>query len=250
MRFRKENKAIMAKKYSNQETIDVLNKEIAKGISRLYSSECVNWIGRTRDEIYYSEIIAKELLNSLKEFDRIPRITRNSSYKIHNHSQIVIDLSKSNRLEDIFAKRLFGLEFKELGKILDYQIPIRDTNKDEGLKAFDLLSFNKADSSFYLIELKYLGNRETLLRATLECYTYFKLIDHDKLISDYRDDVSVNDSIKIKPVVLLVGSDENPCNSYKEFCDLNSKDRPNLKAFSLALGIKFVTCDLPLTFKS
>lgn len=240
----------MAKKYSHQETIDILNKEILKDISQLYNSECIKWKGRTPDGIYYSEIIAKELLSSLKEFDKIPRITRNSSYKIHNHSQIVIDLSKSNRLEDIFAKRLFGLEFKELGKILDYQIPIRDTNKDKGLKAFDLLSYNKADNSFYIIELKYLGNGETLLRAMLECYTYFKLIDHDKLISDYSNEISVNDSIKIKPVVLLVGSDENPCNPYNEFFDLDSEDRPILKALSLVLGIKFVSCDLPFTFES
>lgn len=238
----------MGKKYSQQETIDVLNKGIAKDIAQLYNSECINWKGRTPDGVYYSEIIAKELLSSLKEFNKIQRISRNSSYKTHNHSKIVIDFSKSNRLEDIFAKRLFGLEFKELGKILDYQIPIRGTIKDEGFKAFDLLSYNKADNSFYLIELKYLGNGETLLRAMLECYTYLNLIDHNKLINEYSDEVALNGIRKIKPVLLLMGSDENPCNPYNEYYDL--ENRPFLKALSLVLGIKFVTCDLPFIFES
>ena len=161
-----------------------------------------------------------------------------------------IDLANSNRLEDIFAKRIYGLEFKELGMILDYQIPIRDTNEDKGLKAFDLLSFKRADNCLYLIELKYLKNDETLLRAILECYTYLKLIDHKKLLSDYKANISSTNSTEIKPVVLLVNSEDSPCNPYLEFLDLDSGQRPMLKALSLVLGIKFVTCDLPFIFDS
>jgi len=231
----------MAKQYSHKETIDTLKKDLAEDVSQLYKSDFVKWKGKTPEGIYYSELIAEELLGSLDKFDKIPRITRNSSYKVQSHKVIVIN-SESERHEDIFAKSLFGLEFKELGKIIDYQIPIRNTSNDKGFKGFDLLSYNKADNSYYLIELKYDKNKETLLRAMLECYTYFKVIDHDKLIFDYSDEISVNDSIKIKPVVLLVGQ----CNSYNEFRDLDSKDRHHLKELSLALGIKFVAWDFSL----
>lgn len=240
----------MGKKYSQSETIEILMDEKTKDISQLYNSECVNWKGKTTDGIYYSEIIAKELLSSLKEFDNIESISRDSSYKIHNHNQIVIDLAKSNRLEDIFAKRIYGLEFQELGKILDYQIPIRNTNKDKGLKAFDLLSYEQNKNTLYLIELKYLGNNETLLRAMLECYSYLKLVDHERLIDSYKEDIGTAEKVSVKPVVLLVNSENNPCNPALEYEEIDTEQRSMLKALSLALGLKFVTCNLPFIFES
>lgn len=237
------------KKYSNQQTIDELNKEItSKTYGNLYNSNVVNRTGKTSQGEYYTEIIAKELLSHIKEFDKIPKITRASSYKTPRHDQITIDLAKSNRHENIFAKRIFGLEFNELGKILEYEIPLRNDNTDKGLKAFDLLSYKEDDNCLYLIELKYLGSKETLLRAILECYTYLKIVDHKKLISDFSDDISEPASASVKPVVLMVTSDSNKCNPYTEYDELDSEERPMLKALSLALGIKIVTCDLPFIF--
>jgi len=238
-------------KKTRKETINELEKDV-NNIENFYNSKSVNWSGTTSDtKEFYTEIIAKELLDSLDDFDKINKITRRSSYKIHNHNKIEIDLGTSNRHEDIFAKRIFGLEFYELGRILDYQIPIRDTSKDKGLKAFDILSYNKRDNSFYLIELKYLGNKnDTLLRAILECYTYFKIVDHNKLMADYNDEININESTKIKPVVLLVSSNENPCKSYNEFIEMNDNKRPFLKTLSSKLDIKIVTCELPLIFST
>jgi len=99
-----------------------------------------------------------------------------------------------------------------------------------------------------LIELKYLGSNETLLRAILECYSYLKIVNHNKLISDFSDDIPEPAITKVKPVVLLGTSDSNPCKPYTEYKDLNSTKRAMLKALSSALRIKFVTCDLPNIF--
>jgi len=108
------------KKYSNQQTIDELNKEISSKICRnLYNSDLINRAGKTTEGEYYSEVIAKELLSHIKDFENIPEIKRVSSYRTERHGQISIDLAKSNRLEDIIAKRIHHLEFNELGKIID-----------------------------------------------------------------------------------------------------------------------------------
>lgn len=236
-------------KYSKKQTIAELNKEITSNtIKNLYTTDLVKRKGKTSQGEYYTEIIAKELLSHIKEFDKIPKITRASSYKTPTHDQISIDLAKSNRHENIFAKRIHGLEFNELGKILDYETPLRSDNTDIGLKAFDLLSYKEDNNCLYLIELKYLGSNETLLRAILECYTYLKIVDHKKLISDFSDDISKPASASVKPVVLMVSSDSDKCNPYTEYDELELEKRPMLKALSLALDIKFVTCDLPFIF--
>ncbi len=83
-----------------------------------------------------------------------------------------------------------------------------------------------------------------------QCYSYLKLIDHNKLIASYSDDIPLTDTICVKPVVLLVSSDKNRCNPYSEYEELDNEDRPMLKALSLVLWIKFVTCDLPQIFES
>ena len=230
-------------KKMKKETIDELNKELSN-IENLYKSKCVNWTGETIDtNEFYSEIISNELLRNLKEFDKIPTRTRTSNYCRENHSKIEINL-KSNRNEEIFAKQITGLKIGDLGKIIDFQIPLKDSLKDDGLGKIDLISYNEDAKTLYLIELKYDGNKETLLRAILESYTYFKIIDKTKLINDclcfkttFINKFSSFDPSKVlvKPAVLVVPD----CNAYKELKEMEDIDRPKLKALSLALGMTF-----------
>lgn len=234
-------------KKNKQETIYELKKELSS-IENLYKSNCVNWTGKTIDtDEYYTEIIANELLLNLSEFDKIKPITRTGTYCRENHKKIEIDL-ESNRKEEIFAKRIAYLNIGELGKIQDYQIPLKDTKADKGIGKIDLISYNDETKTLYLIELKYKGNKETLLRAILESYTYFKVVYKTKLIKDYFNNQefilnkvfnSINpDDIEVKPAVLVVPE----CNAYNELLSMDN-ERPKMKALSLALGIKFFTLE-------
>lgn len=224
-------------KKTKKETIDELNIELST-IENLYKSNCVNWTGKTKDTSeYYSEIIANELLRNLKVFDKIPVVSRTSTYCRENHKQIEINL-ESNRQEEIFAKRIAFLNLAGLGHIKDYQIPLKDSRADKGLGKIDLISYNKSTKSLYLIELKYEGNPETLLRATLESYTYYKTIDKNKLIIDCLKGSNHSD-IRIIPTVLVVPK----CNPYDELMNMDN-EHPKLKALSLALEIKFFTLEI------
>lgn len=234
-------------KYCKQETIDELKNELSS-IEYLYKSKCINWTGKTKDtDEYYSEIIANELLRKLEEFDKIPPVTRTGTYCRENHKNIEIDL-ESNKKEEIFAKRIAYLNLGELGEIIDYQIPLKDTQADKGLGKIDLISYNDETKTLYLIELKYEGNKETLLRAILESYTYFKIVDKTKLINDCFTNQkfilnkvynSINpEDIKVKPAVLVVPK----CNAYDELINIDN-EHPKMKALSLALEIKFYTLE-------
>lgn len=235
---------------SRNGTIIELKKEFSK-IENLYKSNCVNWSGKTSDtDEFYSEIIANELLRELKEFDKITTVTRTETYCRENHCNIEIDICNSNRDEENFAKRITGLTLSGLGIIKDYQIPLKDTSADKGLGKIDLLSFNEETKTLYLMELKYEGNKETLLRATLESYTYYKIVDKTKLINDCFNNQKFilnkiynnidPKEINVKAAVLVVPN----CNAYDELEDIELGERPKLKALALALDIRYFTVEL------
>ncbi len=236
-------------KYTKQETIDNLKIDLPH-IESLYKAKCINWTGMTSDsKDQYTEVMANELLLNLKEFDNILPITRNSSYCRDSHCNIEIDICLSNRDEENFAKRITGLKLEGLGLIKDFQIPLKDTRGDKGLGKIDLISYNEEIKTLYLVELKYIGNKETLLRALLESYTYFKTVDTGKLINDYLNfkfilnqvfnSENLTDII-VKPAVLLV----QDCKAYEELNEMEMSQRPKLKALSLALGVSFFTLEL------
>ena len=209
----------------------------------LYQAKCINWSGKTPTKKYYSELFAEELLLHLSDFSKIRVVSRSGTYCRENHCQIEFDLCKSNRDEENFAKRITGLNLPKIGRILDYQVPLKSTKADKGVGKIDLISFNEQSKTFHLIELKYIGNKETLLRAVLESYTYFKKVDQSKLITDYvrdynfRHGKAINDlninAYTIVPTVLV----SEDCNPYKELGELDFGDRPELKKLSVALGV-------------
>jgi hypothetical protein len=236
--------------YTKNQTIIAIKKELSN-IESLYKSGCVNWAGKTKDtDELYSEIIANELLQELKEFNKISTVMRTATYCRENHCKIEIDICDSNRDEEIFAKRITGLTLDNLGLIIDFQIPLKDTRADKGLGKIDLISFNEETKTLYLIELKYERNKETLLRASLESYTYYKIVDKTKLINDCFNNQKFifnkiynhidPTQIKVKPAVLVVPK----CNAYDELGVVEFGDRPKLKALALALDIKYFTLEL------
>lgn len=74
-----------------------------------------------------------------------------------------------------------------LGKVLDYQTPLKDKQDDKAVK-IDIVSYNKDIKTVYLLELKIEDSKETMLRCVLEIYTYLKTLDAINFcpILDYR----------------------------------------------------------------
>lgn len=219
-------------KYSEDKTKKQLDID-AKKINNLYKSACVNWQGITSDtNAKYTEIISQELVDKriTDQLKTIKQVTRNRSYNVNhsNHFNNVI----SNREEEHFAKKLQGKTLEDLGKIINYQIPLKNGITNKGLGKIDLISFNKSDNTLYLIELKYQGNKETLLRASLEIFTYFMVVDKCKLIKDFFPNKT---EVRIIPAVLVVPK----CNAYNELLEVESKKRPQLEHLANELGIKF-----------
>ncbi|WP_051200666.1 hypothetical protein [Butyrivibrio sp. XPD2002] len=94
--------------------------------------------------------------------------------------------------------------FDGIGKIIDYQTPLKDKQISKAGK-IDLLSVN--EDIMYILELKKPDNRETMLRCILECYTYYKIVDQNNLKKSFNcGDVK---EIKAAPLVYFKGAQYN-----------------------------------------
>ena len=179
----------MGKKYSKEEIIKKL-EESKSEMGQFYSENFLNYISETSDkEGDYTEIIAEWLLNNIKLFDEIKPITREKNYKVKTHDGKIKN-EKSNREEEIIAMKLFELSqnqgkvFDVIGKIIDYQTPLKNVQTDD-IGKIDSLAYDENEKTLRILELKKPDSKETMLRCVLEAYTYLKIVDRAKLLKDF-----------------------------------------------------------------
>lgn len=220
----------MGKVYSKNEIIKIM-KEAKSDIKNFYKKEFVNYLGVTSDtKEYYTEIIAEWLLDNFYLFDTIKMISRESSYKVDSHNGIIKD-ENSNREEEKIAMELFdysqnkGVTFDIIGKIIDYQTPLKNVRGDKAGK-IDLLAYNENEKTLRILELKRPDSKETMLRCVLEAYTYLKVVDKDKLLKDFG--LPENTIVKACPFVFFDGA------QYKEI----QEDRKYLKELMKKLDVE------------
>ena len=157
-------------------------------------------------------------------------ISRENSYKVDSHDGKIKN-KDSRREEEIIAMKLFdfsqnqGKVFDIIGKIIDYQTPLKNVQTDDVGK-IDLLAYNKKEKILRILELKRPGSKETMLRCVLEAYTYLKILDKTKLLKDFE--LPEDTIIKACPFVFVEGE------QYKEI----QEDRKYLKELMKNLDIE------------
>ena len=224
----------MGKKYSKEEIIKKL-EESKSEMGQFYSENFLNYISETSDkEGDYTEIIAGWVLDNIELFDDIEMISRKSNYKVKTHDGVIKN-EGSKREEEKIAMKLFhssqnqGKVFDIIGKIIDYQTPLKNVRADKAGK-IDLLAYNEKENpkTLRILELKKLDSKETMLRCVLEAYTYLKVVDKAKLLKDFG--LPKNTKIKACPFVFY-GKEQ-----YKEM----QEDRKNLKELIEKLEIEVI----------
>ena len=204
----------MASGYSKQEILEKL-QDASGDMATFYQIPAINYRGRTVDtRELYSEVIADWCCNNISLFRMMPAITRESSYKTPSHDGIPKN-ADSNREEELIAMAMFRQgEISSLGKILDYQTPLKNKRTDKAGK-IDLLSYD--GTMLRILELKEPDSSETILRCVLEGFTYLQTVDKKKLLEDFN--LPATTVVKASPFVFSGGVQG------KEF----NEDRPALK---------------------
>lgn len=214
--------------YSKNEILEEIQDMV-----NFYKRKVVNYRGKTSDsKDYYTEVVAEWILKNIYLFDYIKPITREKSYKVDSHDGIIKN-EESKREEEKIAMKLFDLSqnqrkvFDAIGKIIDYQTPLKDIQTDKAGK-IDLLAYNKKEKILRILELKRPGSKETMLRCVLEAYTYSKVVDKAKLLKDFG--LAEDTVIKACPFVFY-GKEQ-----YREM----QQDREHLKDLIEKLGIEVI----------
>lgn len=214
--------------YSKNEILEEIQDMV-----NFYKRKVVNYRGKTSDsKDYYTEVVAEWILKNIYLFDYIKPITREKSYKVDSHDGIIKN-EESKREEEKIAMKLFDLSqnqgkvFDIIGKIIDYQTPLKNVQTDDVGK-IDLLAYNESKKTLRILELKKPDSKETMLRCVLEAYTYLKILDKTKLLKDFE--LPEDTVIKACPFVFY-GKEQ-----YREM----QQDREHLKDLIEKLGIEVI----------
>ena len=183
--------------------------------STFYKQSFINYRGKTDDTgEYFTEVIAEFLCEHISEFmNGITVITRESPYKTPGHDGVIKDLD-SGREEEIIAMKMYDKEYDFVGKMIDYQTPLKNKREDEAGK-IDLLAYDR--TTLRILELKKPDSVETMLRCVLEGFTYLKTANIAKLLADFK--LPSSTIVKACPFVFRNGEQHSEM----------SEQRPHLK---------------------
>ncbi|MEN6317207.1 MAG: hypothetical protein ABFD82_00415 [Syntrophaceae bacterium] len=172
---------------------------LKEDLDSFYQEDFLNYEGSTLDsKKKLTEVIADELV---KNYDQVSKIGKNADIRRtrsfnRNHDGVANVKARMWRFGNLeYNEKLLAIALYNsrqgycLGEIFDYEVPIKEKQTDKYGRV-DLVSKDRLNHSVKLIELKIKpenGNGETLLRALLEIYTYYKLISgsFDKFLRDY-----------------------------------------------------------------
>lgn len=208
----------------SREQIRIRLEKKSSDMSLFYKGACINYRGKTSDtKEYYTEVIAEWLLKNLDLLEQIKTLTRCSSYSEGNRTGIPTN-PDSSRTEELIAMAMKKQKNLSLiGRVLDYQVPLKNVRSDKAGK-IDILTYD--NTTLRILELKKKESKETMLRCVLEGYTYMRMVDKTKLLKDFN--LPATTVVEACPFVF-----RNSC-QWKEM----QQDRPNLKRLMVALNSK------------
>ena len=228
---------IEMKVYKEADVRKGVQTKLKENPNSFYREALLNYKGKTVDsDTLLTEVIADELI---KNYDQVSKIGRNTPIrktKSFNREHVGVATVKARIQrfgylgynEKLLAIALYNSKQSYcLGDIFDYEVPIKEVQTDKHGRV-DLVSTDALNHSVKLIELKIKppndNNDETLLRALLEIYTYYKLISdsYGKFLEDYK--LSTKEYQRFQPAIL---TDKHALSGQAL---LNLKKHPRLQA--------------------
>lgn len=174
-------------------------------------------INNTRINDFLNEIEAN--INSFKESSNY-HVKYRESYIVKSHKLSQTDIREGYvaakkitpfRKEEWICKLALGKCFDEVGEIVDFQIPLKvpgcSKAENDGRGKIDLLSYNEATNTAYLLEAKVDTSTESPLKAIMECYTYWQQIGGSKA-DDFLLRSLIGKKATLKKAIIIFESKE------------------------------------------
>lgn len=174
-------------RYTVTEILEKVEEHLKpENVAQFYAQDFVRYRGITSDTgEKYTDVIASHLIlpHISEMLAQIQTINRKAPYN-GNRPMIESD-PNALRAEEHIARGMKGKTYAYIGQIIDYQTPLKDRQSDKAGK-IDLLSYNEETKCAYILEFKRADNEDTLLHCALEAYTYRRMVNDKKLLSDFN----------------------------------------------------------------
>lgn len=206
-----------------------------KSISCLFNTNTVFEDNSIAFDVFSEEFLRENNNKPKCYFELVPIIIRREiGYPYRQNrdglvSKSVIDDKKKKRRWEEHEERAFYNYFNDNRptkeneiSIIDYEMPLKVGNKrEEKLKSVDVIGLSSDKKISYLLELKSVESGETLVRSSLEIYTYYSRLGLnrtetrrgiiERLKKDYKPLMDMVEDIR--PGLLLI----NGGNQYKDY---------------------------------
>lgn len=223
-------------KYSKQQVAAKFIKYLEEAFNpeTFYRESFFNQKSLTFEGTPYTEVYSELILDNsvVDKLNDIECVCRRNSYNPPGHILPTVN-KETNQTEKTIAKGLLNNSFDGFGRVIGFEIPLQDTSKDVG-GDIDLLSYNEQTNNAFILELKEPKSPETLLRCAIEAYTYYKRVNHAKLISDFG---LPGDCVLVPAPLVFTGS--QAANEY-----LDIVNRPFLHSLLLKLNAQVFIIDV------
>jgi len=227
----------------------------------IYQAPCLNLSGpRSRKEERFTNSFAKYLLQHLVELGSIQPNKRCQSYSCPHHGQT--SWPKDSRIFN--EKRLVRAIFNQqrhsgnesisdpdncIGELIDYEIPLKQQMSGDPAGDIDLLGVCREKKIINLIEVKILpkkSKRDTLLRAVMEIFTYYMLLDRNKFLDEYKDRLPRNLSSPSYQLVVCSQAGSLSAEQMKNFQTEQKDLLALIEALANQIQQSFLFCDFTI----
>lgn len=151
----------------------------------------------------YTERIAQWIIESFTQIALATDGLRNRSFRADDHhGQITLSTGIEQLTEKRIVRAMFNAgEIPLLGKVIDYEVPLKDT-ADAKHGDIDLLC--SVAERVFCIEAKHPKASESILKAVLQAYAYTSLVASKKLL--FLSSFKLDSQSQLTPAILTFAS--------------------------------------------
>jgi RNA recognition motif-containing protein len=149
----------------------------------------------SKEALEQDVLIEKEFIDQRVDFSRIAfkdfrdeLVSNHLGYAVEGH-----DGKEIGDLDEEFERQMYAIKYnghegyldREIGHIVDYEIPVKRQDKESNIKVGLIDLMTETANKVYLINCKRMHSKESLLKTVFEIITKVNLISRKKLIADF-----------------------------------------------------------------
>ena len=143
----------------------------------------------------HDKLVEEEFIKQRVDFSRIAfkdyrdnLVDNHEGYAVEGH-----DGKEIGDLDEEFERQMYAIKYngldgyldREIGHIVDYEVPVKRQSKESDIKVGLIDLVTETASKVYLINCKRMKSQESLIKTVSEIITKVNLISRKKLIADF-----------------------------------------------------------------